>query len=165
MPILSSPRHERFAQERAKGRSLTEAYLCAGYAGDSGAASRLAKNVRICQRVAELQEQMASLTVENVSITRASVISELGKLGFTSVPESEVKASDKRAALLNLAQIEGWVVEKHEHTGKDGAAIKFDMSGLSDEQLAQLETIFGAVAGVAHDRGRSGGDTAKGSAS
>lgn len=105
---------------------------------------------------------MASLTAEKVSITRASVISELGKLGFTSVPESEVKASDKRAALLNLAQIEGWVVERHEHTGKDGGAIKHDLSGLSDEHLAQLEAIFGTIARLGVDRGRAGGDQTAG---
>lgn len=145
MPVLSSPRHERFAQELAKGRSLTEAYLCAGYAGDSGAASRLYKNVRICQRVAELQAQMADLTAEKVSITRASVIDELGKLGFAAVAGTDIKASDKRAALLNLAQIEGWVVERHEHTGANGGPIKHDMSVYTDEHLTQLATILGTA--------------------
>lgn len=36
MPVLKNQRHERFAQELAKGKSATDAYLAAGYAGTGG---------------------------------------------------------------------------------------------------------------------------------
>lgn len=169
MPVLDNPRHERFAQEMAKGSSATEAYEAAGYRPSRSAAARLSANVGVCARLTELQTDIAERTVQNVSKTRADVVSELAKIGFVAVAEASVKASDKRAALLNLAQIEGWVVERHEHTGKGGGPIQtLDLSNLSDEQLDQLEAIFGPVAiatsrsGDGADQGRApseGGDT------
>jgi phage terminase small subunit len=51
MPILTNPRHERFAQELAKGKTATEAYRLAGYKHDDGHASRLAGNGRVSARV------------------------------------------------------------------------------------------------------------------
>lgn len=162
MPVLSNARHERYAQELAKGQSADAAYQAAGYKPDRGNASRLTTNDSVSQRVAELQAEMAAQTVENVAVTRTSVLAELAKIGFVAIKDENVRPSDKRGALQNIAQIEGWVVSKHELTGANGGPIKHDLSGLSDEQLAQLETIFGAIAGVDLDRGRSGGDTAKG---
>jgi hypothetical protein len=35
MDLLDNPKHERFAQELAKGKSATEAYKEAGYSGSS----------------------------------------------------------------------------------------------------------------------------------
>jgi hypothetical protein len=55
MPILQNPRHERFAQELAKGKTADEAYAAAGYKPDRGPASGLAANGNIRARVAELQ--------------------------------------------------------------------------------------------------------------
>lgn len=60
MPALENPRHERFAQELAKGRSQVEAYGLAGYMIDDGAASRLSGNVRVQDRVRELLDRAAS---------------------------------------------------------------------------------------------------------
>jgi Terminase small subunit len=62
MPPLDNPRWERFAQELAKGQSQTGAYLAAGYRGAKSpttAASRLLTNVKILERVRELQERGA----------------------------------------------------------------------------------------------------------
>jgi hypothetical protein len=63
MPPLDNPRWERFAQELAKGQSQTGAYLAAGYKGAKSpttAASRLLTNVKILERVRELQERGAA---------------------------------------------------------------------------------------------------------
>ena len=46
---LKNPKHERFAQELAKGKSATEAYRLAGYKPDDGHASRLAGNGRVLE--------------------------------------------------------------------------------------------------------------------
>jgi hypothetical protein len=44
MGILTNPRHELFAQELAKGRSATEAYMLAGYKPCRQNAARLMTN-------------------------------------------------------------------------------------------------------------------------
>lgn len=65
MPSLKNARHERFAQALVAGRSQVAAYLEAGYSGkiDSGttrgAATRLAANVSVRERVKELQDESA----------------------------------------------------------------------------------------------------------
>lgn len=73
MPALANARHERFAQELAKGKSATEAYAEAGYEESRSAASRLSANVNVQARVAELKERAAA----NVSLTREWVLEQL----------------------------------------------------------------------------------------
>lgn len=78
---LENARHERFAQELAKGGSQTDAYIAAGYKGDRTAASRLSTNVNIQNRVAEI----LAAAGERVEITKARVLEELGKIGFSDI--------------------------------------------------------------------------------
>lgn len=54
MSTLKNPRHERYAQGLASGETQDKAYKDAGYKPNSGAASRLAGNVRIVARVQEI---------------------------------------------------------------------------------------------------------------
>lgn len=63
MPALSNARHERFAQELAKGSSQAEAYAAAGYAPSEPNASRLTRNDKVASRVAELQARAATKAV------------------------------------------------------------------------------------------------------
>jgi len=73
MPVLQNARHERFAQEIAKGRTQAEAYELAGYkpsATTPQAASRLLSNVKVAARVEELQlrgADKAVVTIETIS--------------------------------------------------------------------------------------------------
>lgn len=60
---LTNARHERFAQELAKGESQSAAYVVAGYKPDDGAASRLSGNVKVRARVTELQARAAEKAV------------------------------------------------------------------------------------------------------
>ncbi|WP_331372863.1 terminase small subunit [Sinorhizobium chiapasense] len=68
-----SPRQEAFCRHLAEGRSQRQAYIEAGYSarGDTAdeAASRLAGNIKVAFRLAELQAQQAKrldLTVEKL---------------------------------------------------------------------------------------------------
>src|ERR1700722_8688298 len=54
MPVLKNAKHERFAQEVAKGKTGIEAYVAAGYSPDVGNAGRLTKNDRIRTRIDEI---------------------------------------------------------------------------------------------------------------
>lgn len=112
MPALVNPRHERFAQEMAKGRSATEAYALAGYKeGRRDAASRLSSKVNIRDRVQELLERAA----ERTEITIARVLEELAKIGFA-----------------NAGEFFDW--------GPDGIKVK-DKDGLTPEQQAVVAEV------------------------
>ena len=56
MPSLTDPRAEAFAQHRARGANLEDAYELAGFAGGQGHASRFARRPTIAARVGELIE-------------------------------------------------------------------------------------------------------------
>lgn len=81
MGVLANQRHERFAQELAKGKSATDAYSAAGYVGDRTAASRLSTNVNVQARVAEILARGA----ERAAITEEMVLRELGKIAFADI--------------------------------------------------------------------------------
>ena len=104
MPILSNPRHERFAQALAEGNAAINAYELAGYKPDRGAASRLSANVSIGARVAQLQERGA----ERVAVTLQSLIDEAGDIQTRATAKGQYSAAV--AALTAKAKLSGhWV--------------------------------------------------------
>jgi phage terminase small subunit len=56
---MLKPRHEKFAQGIAKGKTATKAYIDAGFSknGADGAACKLQGNARIAARIKELQQK------------------------------------------------------------------------------------------------------------
>jgi phage terminase small subunit len=54
MPTLTNPRHEAFAQARARGLLLDHAYEVAGFSPGHRHASRLARQPEIAERIGEL---------------------------------------------------------------------------------------------------------------
>lgn len=81
MPLLSNPKHERFAQELAKGLSASAAYVAAGYAKSDSNASRLSGNEKVRARVQELLQEGA----ERAGVTVQRVVEELAKIGFSDI--------------------------------------------------------------------------------
>lgn len=70
MPVLKNARHEKFCQERAKGKSQEEAYSLAGYKGSRHNAHDLSTKKYISERVRELQQEAAvktGITIEYVA--------------------------------------------------------------------------------------------------
>lgn len=155
MPILANARHERFAQELAKGASRTEAYELAGYKPDSGAASRLSGNVSVRARLTELMEAIA----ERVEVDEAYVLGTIkatvdrctqatpvldrsGALVFVETPTGDLAPAyvfDAKSVLRGaelLGKHIGMFKERHEHTGKDGGPIE-----MADMDLARLITF------------------------
>ena len=55
MPALPNPRHEAFAQARARGARLEDAYEDAGFAPGNRHAARLFNQDKIAERIAELR--------------------------------------------------------------------------------------------------------------
>lgn len=52
--LLRNPKHDRFAQELAKGKTLEEAHRVAGYSGNRKTGSQLRQRPDISGRVAEI---------------------------------------------------------------------------------------------------------------
>ena len=116
MPVLKNQRWERYAQELAKGKTGEEAHAAAGYSKNRGNASTLRSRQIILNRVAELQSKIAENVVEHVSLTRADLLHELSKIAKAPVNIEDVRPTDKRAACMDYAKIDGLIVEKVEHT-------------------------------------------------
>ncbi len=62
MPVLKNVRHEKFAQNVAKGMTATEAYVKAGYKPSEAHVSRLAGYGKVRTRVAELMAPAVEAT-------------------------------------------------------------------------------------------------------
>ena len=86
MPALDNPRHERFAQALASGKSASEAYVVAGYKGHRQNASRMMADDDIASRVRELTERAA----EKAVLTKAWVIERLMTNAERALQERQV---------------------------------------------------------------------------
>lgn len=81
MSVLDNPKHERFAQELAKGKTATEAYVLVGYKNNDGNASKLAAKVQ--GRVKEITGKAA----DKAGVTIERVLSELALIGFSNMQD------------------------------------------------------------------------------
>jgi hypothetical protein len=129
---LKNSRHERFAQELAKGKSQVEAYGLAGYEPHDSAAARLFGNVRVQARVAELKERAAERTVVTVLDIAEQLDADREFARTHKQPSAAVSATMGKAKVLGL------IVDKTQHG--------FDLSSLSEDDLRNLETILGKTA-------------------
>lgn len=112
MPILKNQKHERFAQELAKGKTATEAYVLAGYKESRPNAATLRTNQNVLDRIAELQGKAAAramTTIEDI----ARQLDEDRE--FARQCNS---ASASVAATMGKAKVLGLIVEKSEHAGE-----------------------------------------------
>lgn len=94
MSALQKPEYEAFAQARASGVKLEDAYEMAGYSTGQGHASRLAARPEIMERVAELRRQRA----EAEDASPAAIVTALIRLARAS-EELKTPASLKEARL------------------------------------------------------------------
>jgi hypothetical protein len=116
VPALSNPRHERFAQELAKGKSQSDAYGAAGFAGAAptleAGASRLIRNDKIRARVAEI----VGMAAERAVVTRESLIYEAHDIQTKALAAGQYAAAT--GALTAKAKLAGEWVEKSEVKGE-----------------------------------------------
>lgn len=147
MPALTNPRHERFVQELAKGKSQDEAYELAGFKPDRGNAARLTANDSIRTRLAELQERAAIKT----EMTVASVTERLLSIATKAEALSEAAGlSVARAAMMDAAKLNGLVIDRKEvRTG--------DLDGLNATERQRLrEAVQRELDGRSGGAGQAG---------
>lgn len=141
MPSLENPRHERFAQDIAKGMAQLEAYTNAGYKPNDGHAARLAGDGRIVARVAEIIDRAAVRT----EITLQTLMTEAAEIQAAAMKANQHSAAI--AALTAKAKLAGLWIDKAETTNRN-----IDANELSDADLADIATGGGAGASPAPDR-------------
>jgi phage terminase small subunit len=124
MSVLRNPKHERFAQEIAKGKTLEEAHRVAGYRADRRNAQHLRQRDDISRRIEELLANRDKIDVrateraiERTAITKQRVIEELAKIGFANMADYTRLVGSERvvdladASLDHLAAVQEIVVE------------------------------------------------------
>lgn len=128
MPALDNPKHERFAQLLAKGKTADEAYTLAGYKQNRHNAATLGREQHISTRVAEIQEFAA----KRVEISVASVTESLLRIARKAEDLAEASGlSVARAAHMDAAKLNGLVIEKTDNTNRGPV-------NLSDDDLAAI---------------------------
>jgi phage terminase small subunit len=108
---LKNARHERFAQELAKGRTHGEAYAAAGYRRDDKNAARLTKNDGVAARLAELKARAA----EKAVVTAADIALQLDE--DREFARTVKQASAAVSASLGKAKVLGLLTDKVDHSG------------------------------------------------
>jgi phage terminase small subunit len=145
---LKNARHERFAQERAKGKAVDAAYAGAGFKPHRGNAHRLSTKESVVARVAELQAR----TAEKVTTTAADIARQLDE--DRAFAKEVGQAGAAVSASLGKAKVLGLVVDKRELTGANGGPIDIRaLNALTDEELEQLERIRAKLALAGSDQG------------
>lgn len=142
LPVLANPKNERFAQELAKGKTADEAYVLAGYKENRGNAATLKAKQSILKRVQEIQGRAA----EKAGVTRERILDALARIAFAPVGSDHIKTADIRAACMDLAKIEGHVVDRAEVGGPG------DFDRMDDEELARHVASEAAELGIAGGR-------------
>jgi hypothetical protein len=102
MPTLGNPRYEAFAQARAKGARLDDAYEDAGFVLNKGHSSRLARRPEVAERIAELRVQRNE--ADDISPQKViATLLRMAKAGEASQNASLLK--EARLALLDAARL------------------------------------------------------------
>lgn len=104
MGALKNARHEKFAQELAKGKSKVGAYKAAGFTGDRTAACRLSTSANIKRRVAELKAKAAEKVIVSVADIAQQLDEDREFARELESPSAAVSATMGKAKVLGLLE-------------------------------------------------------------
>lgn len=170
MAILTNPKHERFAQELANGKSQEEAYTLAGFKRNRGNANTLKQNESVTKRVAELlaereaiHAQATAQAIKATGLTKEWVIEQL-VLNVRRAMQEEAVMRDGKAtgefvyngavankALELLGKEIGMFIERRE-VGKPGAFDELNadqqrqLLDAADQELARRQSAVAEIA-------------------
>src|SRR5262249_51569771 len=126
MPVLGNPRHERFAQLLAQGKTATDAHELAGYRRNDGNASTLAQRPDIQVRLKAIKGHAAARAVVSVE----SLIDEAEQVRVCAMDSRQLNAAN--TAIKEKGVLSGVRIERSE-IGSPG---EFDH--LTDEELDRM---------------------------
>lgn len=149
MPVLKNARHERFAQELAKGASQTDAYLAAGYQSSAEAARRSASDLMtkpdVSARVSEIKQAGANRAEVSVARFTTDLIRIATKAeALDGAPGLAVA----KGAIMDAAKLNGLAPDRIEHTGADGGPIE-------TKDVSAREIVERRIAGLSARGGES----------
>jgi phage terminase small subunit len=143
MPILANPRREKFAQEVASGKSMTEAYEAAGYKPNRKNAQRLRNQSDVSSRIEELQSRGA----ERAEVTLESLLSEAEEARVAAMGAGQFAAAV--SAIREKGILSGKRVEKSEVNQKR------KLDELSYDELVRIAAQGSSGAPSDFDPGRA----------
>lgn len=124
---LKNERHERMAQEMAKGTGDFGAFRSVGFTGGPPAASKIANRPEVRARVAELLKRAA----DRAEVTVADIAKQLDE--DREFAKAQGQAGACVSASMGKAKVLGLIKERHEHTGRNGGPIEY--RDLSEEEV------------------------------
>lgn len=110
MPALKNAKHERFAQARAAGATIDQAYADAGFSPHRGNAHRLSAKESVRERVRELLTEASAA----VGVTLETVTRDLMEDRDLARKHNQASAAIK--ATEHIAKLHGVYVERTETT-------------------------------------------------
>ena len=128
MPALPNIRQERFCLKVAQGIPPYKAYEEAGYKKHESNCYRMSGNERVKQRLLELCGTHEAIELGK----RDRLVRELSTIAYAPLGDDIVKVAEKRAALMDVARLEGHLINRVEV----GTAGEFDK--LSTEELLRI---------------------------
>ncbi|HLZ84744.1 MAG TPA: hypothetical protein VKQ54_14350 [Caulobacteraceae bacterium] len=140
MPALQNPRYEAFAQARARGALLIDAYESAGFVRHRGHPSRLALKDNVAERIAELRVMQTD--IEDTSpLGLLASLRRIIKAGERSDNPTLVNAA--RLAIVDASRLRAELARQqaaeHNQLGKDfnGLAAS-EAAAAASERAAEL---------------------------
>lgn len=143
MAALPNAKHERFAQEAAKGKNASEAYVAAGYKENRQNAARLMTNDDIRTRVGEIQAKGAV----RAEITIERTCDRLERIADLAITDKAYGAAV--AATMGQAKVTGLIVDK----------IDAKVRRIEDMTLAELDAVIAAECNAAAEAGMDNSET------
>lgn len=162
MPVLPNARHERFAQELAKGKTADEAYENAGFKPNRGNAATLKAKQSIQDRVSEILGRGAV----RAEITQEMVLRELGRLGFSDIRKAVrwgegLSVADAETGEVRL--VNGVALIGSEDIDDDTAAAIAEVSQTKEGIKVKFHDKKGALVDIGRHLGMFKDDKDKGS--
>lgn len=139
MPQLSITSQEIFAQNVARGKSLTDAQLIAGYEQNSGNAHTLSHQPAVLLRINELKGIIAA----RAQVSGERVLAEMARIAFANISDA-VRIVDGKVQALDTDRlspdIQAAIAEISE--GRDGIKVKLHDKRAALENLGKHLGLF-----------------------
>jgi len=153
MPALKNARHERFAQEIAKGADSAEAFRSAGCASrgrdPDTAAMRLINTPCVARRIAELKGAGSPPEATPVEVTTATTLRELEEARKLAIAKKQ--PAPAISATMAKAKLAGLVFER----ANDAPQTAPDLADNDIEAARRIAFLLGLAAieppGESHD--------------
>ena len=135
MPILQNERHEAFAQARARGQSLENAYEDAGFAPGHRHGTRLTLRPDVVERIAEIRNGQDDVRGADVPEVIAALL-RLARVGEALQTPAGVK--EARLAVLEAFRLHEEIARDREQERRNYDAWDVDDEDEDDEEAAEV---------------------------